>query len=134
MDEIASLNVTQSPLTAGISKVKSKEAARVVAEEFESMFIAQMLAPMAGPYFVVATVGLRGDAPTVAGSVAVLRASLHLCAPPEENLSQFWLTNSNEKVRGQHASAMILKFESDLFNHGDKAILGDRAAPHNPLH
>jgi len=46
MDEIASLNVTQSPLTAGISKVKSKEAARVVAEEFESMFIAQMLAPM----------------------------------------------------------------------------------------
>lgn len=49
MDELdALIGSTQSRLPSAGS-VNSKEAARKVADEFESMFIAQMLAPMFEP-------------------------------------------------------------------------------------
>ncbi len=45
MDELSALNVTTNR-QPNLPNVQSKEAARKVAEEFEAMFIAQMLAPM----------------------------------------------------------------------------------------
>ncbi len=46
MDDVSALNLTRSTQSPNLGQVKTKEAARTVAEEFEAMFIAQMLAPM----------------------------------------------------------------------------------------
>lgn len=57
MDELASANLIKSAPGADIKGVRTKEAARQVAEEFEAMFIAQMLAPM---FEALETDGLTG--------------------------------------------------------------------------
>lgn len=46
MDELSALNLQAGTSGPDFSSVNSREAAKKVAEEFESMFIAQMLAPM----------------------------------------------------------------------------------------
>lgn len=46
MDELAALNLTGTNQSPNLALAKTKEAAKTVADEFEAMFIAQMLAPM----------------------------------------------------------------------------------------
>lgn len=46
MDDISALNLKTGNTRPDFSAVNSREAAEKVAEEFEAMFIAQMLAPM----------------------------------------------------------------------------------------
>ena len=46
MDELSALTSATQTALPGVGGVNSREAARKVAEEFEAMFIAQMLAPM----------------------------------------------------------------------------------------
>ena len=46
MDDISAVQAQSNSALPSIGGIKTKEAARKVAEEFEAMFIAQMLAPM----------------------------------------------------------------------------------------
>ena len=46
MDELAALNLKLAKAGPDLGSAQSREAAREIAEEFEAMFISQMLAPM----------------------------------------------------------------------------------------
>ena len=46
MDELSALNLQPMGDTPNLKLIKTEEAARTVADEFEAMFLAQMLAPM----------------------------------------------------------------------------------------
>lgn len=60
MDDISALATTTAPGMPSLAGIKSKESARLVAEEFEAMFVAQILAPMFE--------ALETDGPTGGGS------------------------------------------------------------------
>lgn len=46
MDELSALNLKAGAISPNITSAQTRDAAREVAEEFEAMFISQLLAPM----------------------------------------------------------------------------------------